>query len=629
MEILLYIIILLPLAGGALGYFVKQQSMILSTAGVFTSFLLELYLVVNKVSISFSIEWLPSLPLNVLLDNVSSILIVLVTFISALVHVFSKTYMEEDHGKPRYFLKLGFFTTSMLGLLVADHLILFFVFWELVGLASYLLIGFWYQKDGVPASARLAFMVNRIADVALLIGIILIGQESYALSSFKSEWLFLPSILIAIGAFGKSAQFPFSGWLTKAMVGPTPVSALIHAATMVAAGVYLIFRVAPYLHADSLLVVAIVGTVTALYGGVSALMQNDVKKVLAYSTISQLGYMFIGLGVGARDASLFHLFTHAFFKAGLFLGAGAIIHFMHKASVSDAQNMRIMGGLRKKMPWTYVTFLICSLALAGVPFFSGFMSKEGIIVASWEWASSQGMWAYLVPDIALITAFLTALYVGRMVILIFWGETRLVEMKDSLKESVSLKLPLLILALGSFWLFFDWNPFGSDTWLFGFLGTDLIEHSGFAKQMVMFLSLLMTVTGLVLAFSFFKPGSNYSNAYANDDKSRFPLVSNGFYLNSLYMSFGKSLSIISTYLFRFDQKVVDGAIHMIAIGGVVFSKVISLVDRFLVDGPVNFLGYLSKLIGKVLAGISSRDLQTQLAWLLIGIILILSCILFL
>ncbi len=623
---MIFAMLIAPLIGGFVSYFGKQVS--ISSIGVFASLIIALFFTFSGNDIQGSIEWLPGYKLNYLVDQTSLILIALVSLISMLVHIFSLEYMSEEHGKRRYFLKLGFFTFSMIGLLLADHLILFFIFWELVGLASYLLIGFWYQKQGIPSAARLAFMVNRVADAALLAGILLLDQSSLNISLMDGNWLMLPSILIAIGAFGKSAQLPFSGWLTKAMVGPTPVSALIHAATMVAAGVYLLFRVSPFMHPDALMIVALIGTLTAFYGGICALMQHDIKKVLAYSTISQLGYMVMGVGVGAQSASLFHLFTHAFFKAGLFLGAGAIIHFMQHATKEDPQDIRNMGGLRNQLPWTYKTFLVCSLALAGVPLFSGFMSKEGIIIAGWEWASSIGRWAYVVPDLALITAFLTALYVGRMVLLVFWGENRIQNLYSSFKEVAVVRTPLIILAIGSIWIFYNWNPLAHTSWIHASIGLMPSHTDDFISMIVTFLSLLMAIAGLVLAFSFFKPGSNYNRSYAELQSDNKKILFNGFFITTFYEFFGKGVLRLASFTFKVDRRVVDGAIHLIGVGGVVFSKIVALIDRFIIDGPINLVGVISRLIGKALAGLSSRDIQTQLTWLLVGIILILSWILF-
>ena len=620
------ILLFAPLLGG-LGAFIWKNSK-LSIVGTSLTFIGSIFLLLSHTEVSASFEWLPTYEVSILIDHIALMLIALVALVSTMVQVFSLAYMKDDAGLDRYYCKLGFFTFSMIGLLIADHLILLFVFWELVGLASYLLIGFWYRKEGVPSSARLAFMVNRIADVSLLAGILMLDKSNHFISQSLQTWPVLPSILIAIGAFGKSAQLPFSGWLTKAMVGPTPVSALIHAATMVAAGVYLLFRVSPSLHETALVVIALVGTLTALYGGLCALMQHDIKRILAYSTISQLGYMIMGIGVGGAMASLLHLFTHAFFKAGLFLGAGAIIHFMHQVSHVDAQDMRNMGGLRSKLPWTYRSFLICALALAGLPLFSGFISKEGIIIAGWEWASTIGQWAYVVPDVALITAFLTALYIGRMVLLVFWGENRLNQAVDGFVESSAMKIPLLVMATGSLWFFYNWNPLAHESWLLSWVSDATLATDDFVSMIVTFLSLIMAFAGLMLAYSFFKPGSNYNQSYAQAKGGKYLFLIEGFYLTSAYQTFATGIEWIAKRSYQVDSRIVDGGIHFIAIGGVVFSKVIALIDRFIIDGPVNLIGYFSRLIGKALAGISSRDIQTQLAWLLVGVILILILTLF-
>ena len=624
-ELLIILSLFLPLVGGLLSaLFHKPIVAILSMA---LSLVVSALALMVGVNLQVSLEWLPGYSIGIIVDDTTLILTCLVIFISLLVHIFSLEYLKDDLGKNRYFAKLGLFTFSMIGLLMADHLILLFVFWELVGLTSYLLIGFWYKKEGVPSSARLAFMVNRVADVALLIGILMLNKDgSLNISEMNGTWLFLPSILIAIGAFGKSAQLPFSGWLTKAMVGPTPVSALIHAATMVAAGVYLLYRVGPFMHETALICIAVIGTLTAFYGAVCALFQHDIKKVLAYSTISQLGYMTMGVGVGAGSAAIFHLFTHAFFKAGLFLGAGAIIHYLHQATDKDAQDMRNMGGLKDSLPWTYRTFLICSLALAGIPLFSGFMSKEGIILAGWEWANQTGTWSYLIPDLGLITAFITALYVGRMVLLVFFGENR-VSRSISFTENLQIRLPLALLAIGSIWVFFNWNPLAHETWLQSFWVVNDLPAEG-SSTLVMLLSIILSFAGLALAYSFFKSGSTYEQSYAGFGQQKFKVLIGGFYLVALYEYFGKLVSQCAEFLGKVDEKVVDGVLHLLGIGTVVLSKVAALIDRFVVDGPVNLMGFVSTAIGGRLAVLSSRSIQGQLMWLMVGVILILIWILF-
>jgi len=310
--------------------------------------------------------------LGVLIDNISVIMIVVVSLISMLVHFFSIAYMKGDKRYNRYFAYLGIFTFSMNGIVFTHNLLMMYIFWDLVGISSYLLIGFWYEKDSASNAAKKAFIANRVGDVGMFLGILLLfityhtftfdkifAQISHGIIPFNSGfWLTVTGILIFCGAIGKSAQFPLHVWLPDAMEGPTPVSALIHAATMVAAGVYLIVRVFPLLSGGALEFIAIIGAISALIPATIALTQNDIKKVLAYSTISQLGYMVMGLGVGAYSFAFFHLITHAFFKALLFLGSGSVIYAMH-----HEQDIRKMGGLRKKMPITYYTFLLATLAI--------------------------------------------------------------------------------------------------------------------------------------------------------------------------------------------------------------------------------------------------------------------------
>ncbi len=629
-ELMLSVAFSLPLIGGLLSFVLKNR--FIPSIFVGFSFLIAILLIIsfeNATVISW--EWIPGMEVGILIDKVALILISLVAFVSLLVHVFSIKYMSEDQGVFRYFAKLGFFVFSMIGLLMVDHLILLFVFWELVGVSSYLLIGFWYSKGEVPASARTAFMVNRIADACLLAGILLLYGQTGELSFSKMDEvaLFFPSLLVAIGAFGKSAQVPFSGWLTKAMVGPTPVSALIHAATMVAAGVYLLFRFSPYIDLDVQMLIAIMGSATAFYGGLCALNQFDIKKILAYSTISQLGYMMIGIGVGARDASLFHLFTHAFFKAGLFLAAASIIHHLHEFSKADAQDIRVMGGLKKRLPWTFRSFLLCGLALAGVPFFSGFFSKDAIIVAAWSWASELGTWAYIIPDLALLTVLLTAFYVGRAILLMFSGKPRIELETTSNKESWLFVVPLIILSVFSIWIFHNLNPLGHEHWLINYWEGSMSAASSFIVSLALILSLILVSAGFSLSYAFFKPGSNYAvslQAMKEPEGVGVKWTFNGFYLTNLY-TFVSSIGLkTSRIISMLDKKLIDPFLNFSAISAVVFSKVLALVDRFMVDGPVNWIASLSAFIGKRFAGLSSRDLQTQLIWLMFIVILILGWI---
>ena len=372
-----------------------------------------------------------AIELGVMIDNISAIMLFVVALISALVHYYSIEYMKGDKRYNRYFAYLGIFTFSMMGIVLTHNILMMYIFWELVGLSSYLLIGFWYEKKSASDAAKKAFIVNRIGDLGMFAGILIIfiTYHTFTFSKifesiaagvlpFNSEfWLSMTGILLFCGAIGKSAQFPLHVWLPDAMEGPTPVSALIHAATMVAAGVYLVTRIFVMLTGDAMLFIAIIGALSAFIPATIALTQTDIKKVLAYSTISQLGYMIMALGVGAYAFGFFHLVTHAFFKAGLFLGSGSVIHSMH-----HEQDIMKMGGLKKKMPVTYWTFLIFSLAISGIPLSSGFLSKDGILASALSFGSLTGYYIFAVTG--FLVALLTAFYMFRLLILTFHGEPK-------------------------------------------------------------------------------------------------------------------------------------------------------------------------------------------------------------
>ncbi len=402
--------------------------------------------------------WVPSGDLHVniglLLDPLSAIMILVVTGVGFLIHVYSVGYMHHDPCFGRYFTYLNLFTFAMLTLVLADNFLLMFVGWEGVGLCSYLLIGFWFEKQSASDAGKKAFIVNRIGDFGFLIGMFIIfwqvGSLDFLVVAEKASTVFIAGsalitttcLLLFVGAAGKSAQIPLYVWLPDAMEGPTPVSALIHAATMVTAGVYMIVRTNALfiMSPDALMVVAIVGGVTALFAATIGLAQNDIKRVLAYSTVSQLGYMFLACGVAAFTAGIFHLMTHAFFKALLFLGAGSVIHAM-----SDEQDMRNMGGLKKYLPITFMTMLIATLAISGIPGLSGFFSKDEIL---WKSFSSQfGHPLFWV--LGFVTAGLTAFYMFRLIYMTFYGKERMNEKtKSRIHESPkSMTVPLIVLAV--------------------------------------------------------------------------------------------------------------------------------------------------------------------------------------
>src|SRR5438270_4736819 len=414
------------------------------------------------------LHWIHSGTLNVdwalRVDSLTAVMLVVVTTVSSLVHLYSWGYMEEDPGQPRFFAYLSLFSFAMLMLVTADSLVQMFFGWEGVGLASYLLIGFWYHKPSANAAALKAFVVNRIGDFGFSLGIfgtflvfgtvsipaILAASPGMAGSTIgfagiRVDTMTLLCLLLFVGAMGKSAQLPLHTWLPDAMEGPTPVSALIHAATMVTAGVFMVCRLSPMFEqsATAMHVVTWVGAATCIFAATVGMAQNDIKRVIAYSTCSQLGYMFFAAGDSAYGAAMFHLFTHAFFKALLFLGAGSVIHAM-----SGEQDMRRMGGLWNRIPYTYVVMWIGSLSLAGIPFFAGYYSKDMILNAAWASGTAVGRYSFC---LGIFTAFLTAFYSWRLLLMTFHGKPRAdAETLHHVHESPWVMLiPLFILGFGA------------------------------------------------------------------------------------------------------------------------------------------------------------------------------------
>ena len=464
MENLVYAIILLPLFGfvinGLFGKFLPKIFVgALATLVVFAAFLISLNIFLGFTDHSAPIivkafEWFTVAGVQVnfgfQVDQLSLMMMMIITGIGSLIHLYSIGYMSHDKGFYKFFTYLNLFIFSMLLLVMGSNYLILFIGWEGVGLCSYLLIGFWYENKEYGKAARKAFIMNRIGDLGLLIGIFLIASQTNALdylsvaqnaSKFEFDGVVIMFITLSlfIGAMGKSAQIPLFTWLPDAMAGPTPVSALIHAATMVTAGIYLVVRsnFLYHLSPSTLDFILVIGLATSLIAAFIGLRQNDIKKVLAYSTVSQLGLMFIALGVEAYTSAMFHLMTHAFFKALLFLGAGSVIHAM-----SGEQDMRFMGGLKSKIPVTYWTFLIGTLAIAGIPPLSGMVSKDEILTALW--AKSPIIWG-----LTLFSAALTGVYMFRLLFLTFFGKFRgTEEQKHHLHESpISMTLPLVVLAI--------------------------------------------------------------------------------------------------------------------------------------------------------------------------------------
>mgnify|MGYP000365489389 CR=1 FL=1 len=467
MDQYLFLIPLLPLLAFAvnllLGRVVGAGASWIASLAVLASFLLSLltFQQINSTGEPFRQDlytWIDSgdfhIGINLFVDQLTATMLIVVTSVGLLVHIYSKGYMAGDPGYARFFAYLPFFVFSMLMLVLADNFLLLFFFWEGVGLASYLLIGFWFTRRSASSAAQKAFIVNRIGDLAFGLGLIWIFYQ-FGTMDFAEVFAQIPeappavltgiALLLFGGAAGKSAQFPLHVWLPDAMEGPTPVSALIHAATMVTAGIYLIVRAhAFYEYAPTaMLVVALIGAFTSFMAATIAVAQNDIKRVIAYSTLSQLGYMAMGAGVGAFIPAIFHLVSHAFFKACLFLGAGSVIHGMH-----EEQNIQNMGGLRRWMPVTFWTFLAASLANAGLIPFAGFWSKDEIILGAWVTDQVPVPIGQILAIVGLVTAFFTAFYMFRLVFLVFTGEPRFNAAEVRPHESpLSMTGPLVVLAV--------------------------------------------------------------------------------------------------------------------------------------------------------------------------------------
>ncbi|MGE8424524.1 MAG: NADH-quinone oxidoreductase subunit L, partial [Sphingobacterium siyangense] len=489
----------------------RDQSGLVSLTAIILSFIaggLTWFSIWNNPAVSIQVNWFTigetSFKVGILLNNLSTLMLFLVPTVALPVHIYSRAYMHGDTGIHRYWMYLSLFCFAMLGLVIMDSLLLMYVFWELVGFASYLLIGFWFTRETAVQANKKAFLVNRIGDLGFLIGLAilftqfktlnlidlfgdngLIYQSTIAqglwispVNSLPQIWLTIAGLAFFLAAMAKSAQFPLHVWLPDAMEGPTSVSSLIHAATMVAAGVFLLATVFPLFNESALLFIAIIGTITAALAAYFALGQYDIKRILAFSTISQLGFMMVGIGIGTWDAALFHLTTHAFFKCLLFLSAGAVIHEMahlkeHSHLDFDPQDLRNMGGLRQYMPKTFVLMSIASLALAGFPLTSGYLSKDSIVISSFEWAISKGNLYLIIPISLILVSILTAFYIGRLLFKAFFGEFRLLkQLQGKLHDQPlheapkTMLIPMFVLGLFCLFPLFSFNPFSyHDSWL--------------------------------------------------------------------------------------------------------------------------------------------------------------------
>ena len=586
-----YAIIFFPLVGSIIGYLGKSlikyfseitTSLFVSISGILSIILFWNGITKNTYGNYQIFEWISSGKFianwSINIDPLSSIMLVVVTFVSALVHIYSIGYMSHDPHKPRFMSYLSLFTFSMIVLVVSDNFLQLFFGWEGVGLCSYLLIGFWYKKESANNAAIKAFIVNRVGDFGLAIGIFLIFfffgtinfKEVFELApqfvgknlvffGFETSLITLICLFLFIGAMGKSAQFLLHTWLPDAMEGPTPVSALIHAATMVTAGVFLVVRCSPLFEYSqaALNVVTIVGITTAVFAASVALVQNDIKKIVAYSTCSQLGYMFFAAGVGAYHVAMFHLFTHAFFKALLFLGSGSVIH-----AFKDEQDIRNMGGVRKKLPYTYAFMLIGTLALTGFPFLSGFYSKDAIIEFAYLRGSSLGNYA---ATIGIFTALLTSIYSWRLFFKTFHGtyNNKKISIDQTHESPVVMLVPLLFLGIGALFsgFFFKETFIGhhsGDFWKTSIFFLNEIKHNPIPLWFLL-LTPILVVVSIPVSFYYFIYNKKILEEFKNTNLPLYNFLLNKWFIDELYeIIFIKPAKKLGSFFWKKgDQGVID------------------------------------------------------------------------
>ena len=624
---------LLPLAGFLLlGLFgrktFKNSSGIIGTVLLLTSTILALYtayeyfFVYGKVDgiyqkfVPLQMTWLEfskgvSIDIGLLIDPISVMMLVVVTFVSLMVHIYSLGYLKGEERFPTYYSFLGLFTFSMLGLVLSSNIFQIYIFWELVGVSSFLLIGYYYDKPSAVAACKKAFIVTRFADLGFLIGILILSNSAGTLdfntliatltspessavkTATASTFLGVSALtwgaaLVFIGGAGKSAMFPLHIWLPDAMEGPTPVSALIHAATMVVAGVYLVARLFPVFSLTTpgvLEIVGWVGAVSAIIAAIIACTQTDIKRVLAYSTMSQIGYMMFALGVShyggeaglGYTASMFHLFTHAMFKALLFLGAGAVIHYIHSNDMKD------MGGLRKFLPITHITFLIACLAIAGVPPFAGFFSKEEILLAAYQ----NNMTIYW---IALITSGLTAFYMFRLYFTIFWNKPHIVHGEKHGEGGFVMMMPLVLLAIGAAAAGFI--PFGE------FVSTDGKALESHFHLQFSIAPVALGLAGIFTAMWLYKKQNNKPERLAATLGGLYKAAYHKFYIDEIYLFITKKV------LFN------------------LIGRPAAWFDRNVVDGLVNFSGTATQFVSEKIKKVQSGKVQQYAIYFLAGVIVL-------
>lgn len=641
-----------------------------AVGSIVTTFILAVYLFVQMLtnydanfSHGASLSWIDmgafKIDLGILVDNLTIVMLLIVTLVSSCTHIFSLEYMKGDVRYNRYYAYLGLFTFSMNGIVLADNLISMYMSWELVGVSSYLLIGHWFEKDSAANASKKAFLTNRVGDIGFFIGIMLlysaVGAFTFAPifdsisggEAIAGMTLTLAGLGIFMGAVGKSSQFPLHIWLPDAMEGPTPVSALMHAATMVAAGVYMCVRLFPIFTADALTVIAYIGAITAILAALTAITQNDIKKVLAYSTVSQLGFMVLAVGTGVYTAAFFHLLTHAMFKANLFYCSGSVIHSMHHAlheahdHDTDPQDMRNMGGFREKMPITYYSMLISTLAIAGVPLFSGFLSKDAILAGTLAFAQ-QNPGHFLLPLLGFSAAAITAFYMFRLIFMTFHGKPNMKNIFKDIHESPKeMTGPIVLLGALSFFIFYtlpsNFNPIKDKGWFTDLIvpgnsavpgsltANEIAEYAHHAHYLAMGLSLLVAAAGILLAVLMYQRQSISAEKLANKFGFLYHWSYNKFYFDEnynryLYQPFLRLANSISWLDWEFyDKYFINGFGKLTKL----FSKISGKFDYDGIDqGLVDGFGRVSAVSGNFLRNIQTGRLQNYLLFVVAGILVI-------
>ena len=586
---------------------------------------------------------------GLLLNNLSVLLLLLVSVIALPVHIYGTAYMKNDPHIGRYFAYLSFFCFSMLALVVADNMVLLYAFRELVGFSSYLLIGFWNTRDKAVQANKKAFIMNRVGDIGLLTAIAvlfaqfntfdintLFGNNGLVIQaiikdglwvtatggSMPAVWQYVACGGIFLAVTAKSAQFPLHTWLPDAMEGPTSVSALIHAATMVAAGVFLLGRFYPFFNGYELNALAIIGCFTAFMAATIALTQNDLKRILAYSTISQLGFMVMAMGIGAFGSSLFHLVTHAFFKCLLFLSAGIIIHEMqhlkdeHDLDI-DPQNILYMGGLRKKLPLTFIVCAVAALALVGAPFTTGYLSKDGILVQGFEWAEGKSGAFIIIPIMALLSGVLTAFYVARLIFKVFFGQFEQERVNPHIHAhftdgGLAYKVPLVFLALCCLFPVFSFNPFFYEgSWVLkGLVPEDHVSRINRYHTVIPVSVTLLSVFVIYWAYSI----------YVSQKRNLFPqhtflfkLSYNEWYIDRFYNRYIVSSVLgLGRLLFGVDKSVIDGFIGLLQKVTLKLAGLTAWLDKYIVDGFLHGMAALVVGISNFVRGFQTGRVQYYL-----------------